>query len=826
MVNKLFLSLVLVFTAIQTQTYAQFNLGQTQEKIDYTKPKEYTVGGITIAGNNGLDENSILLLLGVEIGDKIKVPGDETRKIVKKFWEQDLFSDVQLYATKIEGDLIFLELYLDELPKLSKFAFVGLSRGEVENLKEKLNFYRGKVINRNLYNEAKRKVAQYYIDKGFLNTTVDIQEHADSTMRNGKILDVVVHKHKRVKIASIDFSGNEKFSDSKLRRQMKDTKKKKWFRLFKASKYLDEKYEEDKKNVIALYNSLGYRDARIITDTIGRNKRGLLEIDMQIEEGHQYFFRDISWVGNTKYSSEVLSNKLGIRKGDVYDEKLLNERLEFSFSGTDIKSLYMDDGYLFFQLNPVEVMVEGDSIDFEMRMREGNQAVIRNVIVKGNDKTRDHVIYREIRTVPGELFRRSNVIRTQEILTGLGYFNPQTMGIQPKPDPQSGMVDIEYTVEEQSTDQIQLQGAFGANRFTGTLGLTLNNFSLRNMFKKGAWDPVPAGDGQKLSLQISSNGTFFQSYAISFVEPWLGGKKPNSLSVGINHFVYDLSNNGKISSIGLNVGLGKRLRWPDDYFTLQQGIGILQYNVRNYAITDGFDNGRSNNLNYKISLTRNSVFEQFFPTRGSTFSLSGEFTPPYSVFNNKDYKNLQADEKYKWLEYYKIKFSADWYTNFIGKFVLRTHFETASLGAYDDAVGIPPFERYHIGGDGLSQGSQFNGSEIVALRGYGNRELNPLSDSRTAAATYIKYYLETRYPLMKSPQSTIYGLAFAEAGNGFANFDDFNLYDVKRSAGLGFRVIMPMLGILGVDFAYGFDKIYGSVEPSGWQTHFILGQQF
>ena len=826
MLNKLFLSLLLVFTAIQTQTYAQFNLGQSQEKIDYTKPKEYTVGGITVAGNNGLDENSILLLLGVEIGDKIKVPGDETRKIVKKFWEQDLFSDVQLYATKIEGELIFLELYLDELPKLSKFSFVGLSRGEVENLKEKLNFYRGKVINRNLYNEAKRKVGQYYIDKGFLNTTVDIQERSDSTMRNGRILDVVVNKGKRVKIASINFAGNTKFKEGKLRRQMKDTKQKKWYRLFKASKYLEEKYEEDKNNVIALYNSLGYRDARITTDTVSRNEKGLLEIDMQIEEGHQYFFRDINWVGNTKYSSEILSKKLGINKGDVYDEKLLNERLEFSFSGTDIKSLYMDDGYLFFQLNPVEVLVEGDSIDFEMRMNEGNQAVIRNVLVKGNDKTRDHVIYREIRTVPGELFRRSNVIRTQEILTGLGYFNPQTMGIQPKPDPQSGMVDIEYTVEEQSTDQIQLQGAFGANRFTGTLGLTLNNFSLRNMFKKGAWEPVPAGDGQKLSLQISSNGTFFQSYSLSFTEPWLGGKKPTSLSVGINHFVYDLSNNGKISSIGLNVGLGKRLRWPDDYFTLQQGIGILQYNVRNYAITDGFDNGRSNNLNYRIALSRNSVFEQFFPTKGSTFTLSGEFTPPYSLFNDKDYANLPADEKYNWLEYYKIKFSADWYTNLIGKFVLRTHFETASLSAYDNEVGIPPFERYHIGGDGLSQGSQFNGSEIVALRGYGNRELNPLSDSRTAAATYIKYYLETRYPLMKSPQSTIYGLAFAEAGNGFASFDDFNLYDVKRSAGLGFRVIMPMLGILGVDFAYGFDKIYGSVEPSGWQTHFILGQQF
>lgn len=818
--------MILALTAIHTQTYAQFDLGNTQQNIDYTKPNEYTVGGITIAGNNGLDENSILLLLGIEVGDKISVPGNETRAIVKKFWEQELFSDVQLYATKIEGDLIFLELYLDELPKLSKFSFPNLTRSEIEKLKESLNFYRGRIINKNLYNEAKLKVKEYYVGKGFLNVDVQIKEHEDKTMRNGKALDIIVNKNNRVKVKSISFTGNEKFKDGKLRRQMKNTKQKKWYRLFKMSKYLKDEYKEDKESVIALYNSIGYRDARIVSDSVFKGDKGHLNIDMHIEEGHQYFFRDIKWVGNTKYKSEQLSRILGINKGDVYDEKLLDERLEFSFSGTDIKSLYMNDGYLFFQLNPVEVLVEGDSIDFEMRMNEGNQARIRNVIVKGNDKTRDHVIFREIRTVPGELFRRSNIIRTQEVLTGLGYFNPQTMGIQPKPDPQTGMVDIEYTVEEQSTDQIQLQGAFGANRFTGTLGLTLNNFSLRNMFKKGTWDPVPSGDGQKLSLQISSNGTFFQSYSLSFTEPWLGGKKPTSLSVGLTHFVYTLSGDGKISSIGLNAGLGKRLRWPDDYFTLQHGIGISQYNVRNYEIVDEFNNGKSNNFNYKLSLTRNSVFEQFFPTKGSTFSISGEFTPPYSLLNDKDYRDLSGNEKYKWLEYYKIKFSADWYTNIVGKLILRTHFETASLGEYNKDVGIPPFERFHIGGDGLNQGSQFTGSEIVALRGYQNRQLNPYANTNNAAAAYVKYYLETRYPVMQSPQSTIYGLAFAEAGNGFSKFDEFNLYDVKRSAGVGFRVIMPMLGMLGVDFAYGFDKIYGSNQVSGWQTHFILGQQF
>ncbi|MGB0884326.1 MAG: outer membrane protein assembly factor BamA [Flavobacteriales bacterium] len=825
MLKPFFLGLILVLISTP-KLYAQFDLGGQEQNINYAQPKTYTIGGISVAGDNGLDQSAVLLLIGVSVGDDIQVPGAETREIVKKFWKQNLFSDVQLYATKIEGNLIFLELYLDELPKLSKFAFRGISKSEVDKLKEKLNFHRGKVINNNLLGESKRKVVNHFVEKGFLDVDVEIKSVADSTMRKGRTLDLIIKKGKRIKIKSIEFAGVEKFKHAKLRRKMKETKVKKFYRIFKSSKYIEQKLEEDKANIMALYNANGYRDARIVNHTIKRSSKGLVEIDMEISEGNQYFFRDINWVGNTKYSSEELSKSLGIKSGDVYDEALLNERLEFSYAGTDIKSLYMNDGYLFFQLNPVEVLIEGDSIDFEMRMNEGSQAVIRNVSVIGNDKTKDNVIFREIRTVPGDLFRRSNVIRTQEVLTGLGYFNPQNMGITPKPDQATGMVDIEYAVEEQSTDQVQLQGAFGANRFTGTLGLTLNNFSIGNMFKKQAWNPVPSGDGQKLSLQISSNGTFYQSYSLSFVEPWLGGKKPNSLSVSLNHFVYDLTNNGKISSVGLSVGLGKRLKVPDDYFTLSQSIGLQRYKVQNYEIAEGFDDGTSHNLNYRLSLTRNSVFEQFFPTKGSTFSLTGEFTPPFSMLNNKDYSRIDAQERYKWLEYYKVKFAASWHTPVVGKMILKTHFETAALSSYDDEVGIPPFERYHIGGDGLNTGSRFNGSEFVALRGYNNRSLNPYANTNTAASAYLKYYFEARYPLVRSPQSTIYGLAFAEAGNGFDGFKSMNLYDTKRSAGVGFRVIMPMLGILGVDFAHGFDPLYGESEKSGWQTHFILGQQF
>jgi outer membrane protein insertion porin family len=828
MLNNI-IKLLILTVLLPTVAFAQFDLGNNKQTIDYTKPKEYIIGGIALSGNNKLDENAVLLLAGLEVGDKITIPSDKTKEVVKRFWDQELFSDVKLLATRIEENFIFLELSLDELPKISKFSFPGLSKNEIKKIKENLDLYRGRSINKNLYREVESKVNDYFVKKGFYNVETTIKERDDSDMRNGKVVDIVVDKNKRVKVGSIKFHGNESFSDEKLRRKMKSTKEKRFWRIFKTSKYIEENFEEDKASVLALYNQKGFRDAKIVNEKVVRDGKKLVRIDLDIEEGKKYYFRNISWVGNTKYTAKELSRTLGIKNGDTYDEKLLNERLEFSFSSTDIKSLYMNDGYLFFDLKPVEVLVENDSIDLEMRMNEGQQAFIRKVVVKGNTKTRDDVIYRELRTKPGELFRRSDIIRTQQVLSSLRYFDPQQIGITPKPDPATGMVDIEYSLEETSSDQIQLQGAWGgASQFIGTLALNLNNFSMRNFFNKKAWQPLPSGDGQKLSLNVTSNGSFYQSYGASFTEPWLGGRKPNSLTVGVNHFVFKRGEDSKISSVRGSVSLGKRLKFPDDFFTLSHTLTLQRYKLVDWTggIVDNYTDGLSHNFNYRVAVSRNSVFEPFFPTSGSTFTLSGEFTPPYSLVNGKNYSNLTPQERYKWLEYYKIKFSADWYTNIIGKFVFRTHFEMGSLSPYQKKTGLTPFERFHLGGDGLQTGGQFDGSEVIALRGYNDFALNPQASRSNASGAYVKYYLEARYPFVKSPQSTIYGLAFAEAGKGFENFSKVDIFGANRSAGAGIRVIMPMLGILGVDFAYGFDPIYGKKEPSGWQTHFILGQQF
>jgi outer membrane protein insertion porin family len=666
--------MILGFVLLAFQANAQIQLGNTgSDEISYTNPKEYIIGGITIGGNNKLDAEAVLLISGISVGDTISIPGDKTQKLVRKFWEQGLFSNVKLNATKIEAGKIFLEIYLDELPRLSMFSFKGLVKHEVEKIKDELNLYRGKIITQDLVYNSKHIVKRYFVDKGYLNTSVDIKLRPDTSLRNGQIADIYIDKNDRVKIKNISFKGLNNFSEKKLLKTMKNTKEKNFFRIFKASRYLESNFKEDKAAIIDLYNQKGYRDARIISDTMYRNDEKTINIDLVIEEGKQYFFRDIDWVGNTKHSSEKLAEILGIQQGDIFDAKLLQERSQQSFAGDDIKSLYMDEGYLFCTINPVEVLVENDSIDFEIRIHEGNPAIIRDVNVVGNTKTKDHVIYRELRTTPGSLFRKSDVIRSQEELIRLGYFNPQKLGVNPKPDPSTGMVDIEYSVEETSTDQIQLQGGWGANSFVGTLGLSLNNFSIQNLFKKEKWDPIPSGDGQRMSIQATSNGDFYQSYNISFTEPWLRGDKPNSLSITLSHSIFNSS--GKLKSTGLHFGLGKRLAVPDDYFTLMQNLSIQRYNLSNYTLVRDFRDGHSNNINYRVSLSRNSVFNQFYPKSGSTFTVSGEFTPPYSLFDGKDYSdpNMTSAEKYEFLEYYKMKFSTDWYTNLFSDFVIRTH---------------------------------------------------------------------------------------------------------------------------------------------------------
>jgi len=818
-----FIPLLLLFI---TPATAQINLGNTIENVSYERPVEYEVAGITIQGITNLDKNAIITLSDLTVGDKIMIPGEEISKAITKLWAQNLFADIKIEASKVLGNNIFLDITLKELPRLSKFGFKGASKSEVDKIREKVELVRGKIVNDNLINNTQHIVEEYFTDKGYLNTEVVINQMVDTTVAASVILEVDIKKGEKIKISEINFSGVTKFKTKKLKRQLKETKEKMFFRIFKTSKFLDEAYQTDLQSIIALYNEKGYRDARIVKEEIVNVSDKLISINLTIEEGLQYHFRDISWLGNTKYNSEFLNQMLGIKRGDVYDQKMMSERLQMSMSGTDISSLYMDDGYLFFNIDPIEVLAEEDSIDFEIRIYEGKQATINKVSVIGNTKTNEHVIMREIRTKPGELFRRSDVIRSQEELNRLNYFNPQTLGVSPKPDPQTGNVDIEYTVEEKPSDQIELQGGWGAGRVVGTFGLTFNNFSLKNILNKKGWSPLPSGDGQKISLRASSNGSYYQNYSFSFTEPWLGGNKPNSLSFTVYHSIQNYSTDAvenRMDITGVNLGLGKRLRWPDDYFSTSQSLSFQQYTLSNRQLVPGFSNGVSKNITYRSVLSRSSVFDPIFPKAGSQFTLTGHFTPPYSLFNNKDYSTMDLEDKYEWLEYFKVKMSSTWYTNPFANLVIKAHSEFGFLNSYNDEVGLPPFERFYIGGDGLS-GFAMDGREVVGLRGYANQAVSQHLSG--GGSIYSKYYLEMRYPLSLNPSSTIYATAFAEAGNAWGSFQDFNPFEVKRSLGVGIRIFMPMFGLLGVDFGHGYDPLEGSTEKSGWQTHFSIGQQF
>jgi len=807
--------------------FAQINSEDNLNNISYERPVEYEIGGVTVEGTQNLDKNAIVTLSGLTLGDKIMVPGENLSKAISKLWDQNLFTDIQIDVSQIEENTIFLVIKLQELPKLSKFAFKGISKSETDNIRDKIDLVRGEIVNENLINNTKHTILKHFEDKGYLNTAVEIDQTTDPSIVSGIILDININKGDKIKINQINIFGAQAFSEKKLKRQLKETKEKKFFRIFKTSKFIQESFEEDLEQVIALYKEKGYRDARIIKTEKRDQAKNTLDLDIIIEEGIQYYFRDIDWLGNTKYKSEYLDQLLGIQSGDLFDEKMMNERLQMSMSGTDISSLYMDDGYLFFNIDPVEILVEEDSIDFEIRIYEGKQATINKVTVVGNTKTNEHVIMREIRTKPGELFRRSDIIRSQEELNRLNYFNPQTLGVNPKPDPQTGNVDIEYSVEEKPSDQIELQGGWGAGRMMGTFGVTFNNFSVKNILDKSTWSPLPSGDGQRISLRASSNGSYYQNYSFSFTEPWLGGNKPNSLTFSAYHSIQDYSTaeqDNRMDITGINIGLGKRLKWPDDYFSMSQSISFQKYDLKNRTLVTGFDNGISKNLTYKVVLSRSSVFDPVFPKTGSKFTFTGDFTPPYSLFNDKDYANMTLKEKYEWLEYYKIKLNGTWYANPFADLVVKAHSEFGLLSAYNSDIGIPPFERFYVGGSGLTSGYNLNARETVGLRGYNDGMVS--NHLEGGASIYSKYILELRYPLSLNPSSTIYATAFAEAGNAWGQFNDFNPFQVKRSMGMGVRIFMPMFGLLGFDFAYGYDPLPGTLEKSGWQTHFSIGQQF
>ena len=829
--RKILLLFVCVL-GVSLVSQAQATLNTSLETISYANPRQYILGGVTISGTKYLDHNTLIQISGLNIGKTLVVPGDDITRAVEKLWEQGLFSDVQITATKIEGNSLFLNFFLEERPRLSKFKFAGIKKSDIDALREKIKLVRGKIITESLVTNTKNIIRDYFVEKGFLNVEVNIEQEEDPQSKKHILLVINIQKGEKVKISEITFTGNTIFNEKKLKRLLKETKEKKFYRLFKASKYLEEAYKTDKNNIIVKYNEKGLRDAKIITDSIWLNEEGHLCVKIHISEGSPYYFGNITWVGNSKYSNNELDNLLGIEKGDIYDNTVLQTRLLGSPDSRDVHSKYLDNGYLFSQVNPVEIEVRNDTIDLEIRIYEGQQARINKVTVMGNTKTNDHVIMREIRTKPGELFNRSLIMRSQRELATLNYFDAEKLDIDVSPDPQNGTVDLTYVVEEKSTDQIELQGGYGADRVIGTFRLSFNNFSARKMFAKGKgnWTPLPSGDGQRLSLAASSNGLYYQSANISFTEPWLGGEKPNALTIGSWHSIQrsPTSTNMPIDSMpkmkitGVMFGLGKRLQWPDDFFTLQQNITLKKYNLDEWTNFSSLGSGTAYNYSYNFSLGRNSVDQPTFPRRGSNMKLSVQLTPPYSLFDGiEDYSNVPDIEKFKWVEYHKWNIGANWFSSLADKLVLKTNLEYGLIGMYNRDIGLSPFERYYLGGDGLS-GYALDDREVIALRGYSNGSLSP----DNGATLYNKYTMELRYALSLNPQSPIYALAFLEAGNSWDAFKEFDPFNVKRSAGVGIRITIPMMGMMGVDWGYGYDDIPGSPDASKGQFHFSINQQF
>ncbi len=840
--------LFLLFFSYNQPLFSQI-ISSTSVDIDYNNPKDYELGGVTISGIKYLDENILLNLCGLKVGDTISVPGEEVTNAIKKLWEQGLFSEINISVTKVLEKTIFLDIYLQERPRLSKFSLTGIRKGEADDLREKIKRSEDNQVTENTILNAKNSIRSYFIEKGFYNVTVNVQQKSDSTIANHMVLYFDIDKKNKVKISNIQLSGNDIISEKtlsnkesgkkekfllifnkseniKLRSSMKDTKIKHWYRIFKTSRFIEDKYKDDKKKLIAKMNEHGYRDAIILKDSIYPTGKKTIGIKLWVDHGQKYYFKNITWVGNTKYTSDTLSQFLGIKPGDLYDQSLLDQRL--FIDQNSISSLYLDNGYLFFSVTPVEIFIQNDSIELEMRVYEGKQATVNRVTITGNTKTNEHVIRREIYTKPGELFSRADIMRTQRELATLGYFDPEKLDVRPTPNPADGTVDLEYVVEEKPSDQIELSGGWGARMVVGTLGVTFNNFSAKNFFKKSAWTPLPSGDGQRLSVRAQTNGVYYQAYSASFVEPWLGGKKPNSLSLST---YYTIQSNGLPRSdvkrqamdiFGVSLGLGRRLKWPDDYFSLYNEISYQNYILKNYSYgyLFSFSDGNSKNISFKTTFERNSIDQPIYPRRGSDISLSLQLTPPYSLLDNRDYTTMTDKEKYKWIEYHKWTLNTNNITKLAGDLILSTKAEFGFLGMYNSAYGPSPFEGYNMGGDGLISYNLY-GKETISLRGYGNGSLTPL----TGGNIYDKFSFELRYPLSLNPSATLYVLTFAEGGNCWDKFDEFKPFDIKRSAGVGIRIFLPMFGRLGVDWGYGFDEAVRPGENHS-QFHFIIGQNF
>ena len=838
---------------------------QVNAPINY---KTYKIGEIKVTGSTTFEEGTVITFTKLKEGDEITVPtkaGSKVAEAINELWDSNLFKDVEIYYT-LDGDVANIEIALTDLPELKDITIEGVKRSKKETIIEENKLKAGVKVTENLITTTKNYVESTYRKKGYLNAKVNIttSEVVDSINKTRVNMKLRVDKGEKIKVKDIVINGNEKLKSKKLRKAMKNTKKKNPIRFLKRSKYIEADFEEDLNSLVDKYKEKGYRDARIISDSLVHNEDNTISLFIDLAEGEKYTYGNIDFVGNASYSDEMLNSILRIKPGDTYNGVELEKRIsdQTKPDAFDLTNWYQNNGYLFSTITPVETSAEGNVIDMEIRIIEGKVAHFNKISVSGNERTNDHVIYRELRTLPGQRYNKAQVIRTIRELGQLGFFDAQQ--ITPdfeNVDPNEGTVDINYSVVEQGSSQIELQGGYGGGGFIGTLGLSFNNFAIKDIFKKEAYKPIPMGDGQKLSLRLQAS-RFFQTYSFSFSEPWLGGKRPVNFSTSISHtkqFLFDpftrrADKSRRFNITGISVGLAQRLTWPDDYFILSQAMSFQLYDLQNYNTgLFTFGDGESKNFTYTVGLSRNNTAtDPIYPTGGSNWNLSLEFSPPYSLFDGVDYAELkderdqkvairdnsgltdqeradarerisQIDQKrYNWLEFYKVKFKGDWYQSVVGNLVLKPSIEFGFLGAYNNDRGVIPFERFFVGGDGLGTFS-LDGREAIALRGYPNQSLS----TQDGGSIYNKFSIELRHPItLKSQQAKIFALAFLEGGNSFDNFRDFDPFNLKRSAGLGVRLFMPAFGLLGIDFAHGFDPLPGQTQKHGWETHFIIGQQF
>ena len=829
---------------------------QSQNSIE-----KYVIEEITVSGNTSFSPLTIITYSGLEKGETISIPGEKLSNAIKKLWASNLFSSVNIYKKNISVNNIELEIELFDLAELKKLEINGIKKRKIEEVIKENKLQIGVKVTENLITTTKNYLENKYKEKGFLKAEVEIfsEEYTDSTGKANVNMKINIDKGPKIKIKKINILGNEKLSSRMLEKSMKNTKRKKFYRVFKRSKYIPEDFKEDLSSIIDKYKESGYRDARIISDSIYDENKNEINVEVSLTEGEKYSFGKIEYLGNTIYTDQQLNQILKIKKGNTYNGVELEKRIadRSDPDANDLSNLYQNNGYLFSSVTPVEVNADGNEIDLEIRINEGKPAYFNKITVVGNNKTNDHVIYREIRTRPGQLYSKANVFRSLRELGQLGFFDPQLITPDFKNiNPTTGTVDLEYSLVETGSSTIELQGGYGGGGFIGTLGFSFNNFSVKDIFKKEAYKPVPMGDGQRLALRLQAS-RFYTVNSFNFTEPWLGGKKPVQFSVQLsqtkqfmfNPYSYTADKSRYFNISGLSIGIAKRLTVPDDYFTLSQYIGFQYYDLNDYRTgLFTFGNGSSSNLSYTIALSRNNTYtDPIYPTGGSNFSISAKLTPPYSAFNNADYSALKEErsslveilsadptnsdatdriaeidqERYKWLEFYKIKFKGEWFTALTEKLVLKPSFDFGFLGAYNNNRGIIPFERFFLGGDGMGM-YNLDGRENVPLRGYPNSSLS----TQDGGSIFNKYSLELRYPISLGEQAKIFALSFIEGGASYNSFRDFNPFLLNRSAGVGIRLFMPQFGLLGIDFGHGFDPIPGQSTKHGWETHFIFGQNF